>query len=165
MDFVLGRDRSDLRHVIARTLSQRQKRHYLVWTDLPSDFRPRRNADWQVSATHGTEQQMASSNNVQVFNDLNFETEVLTSDVPVLVDFTATWCGPCKQLSPIVDQLATELLGQVKVGKLDVDDSPITAGKFGVRGVPTVMVFKNGERAAQHVGLTTKQKLIDLVKV
>lgn len=108
---------------------------------------------------------MASSNNLQVFNDLNFEQEVLTSSVPVLVDFTATWCGPCKQLAPIVDQLADELVGQVKVGKLDVDDSPVTAGKYGVRGVPTVMVFKNGERAAQHVGLTTKQKLIELVKV
>ncbi|HET9930579.1 MAG TPA: thioredoxin [Polyangiaceae bacterium] len=106
-----------------------------------------------------------ASKDVQVFNDLNFETEVLGSKVPVLVDFTATWCGPCKQLSPIVDQLATELAGQVKVGKLDVDDSPVTAGKYGVRGVPTVMVFKDGERAAQHVGLTTKQKLIDLVKV
>ncbi|MGC4088964.1 MAG: thioredoxin [Polyangiaceae bacterium] len=107
---------------------------------------------------------MASSNNVQVFNDLNFETEVLSSNVPVLVDFTATWCGPCKQLSPIVDQVANELVGQVKVGKVDVDDSPITAGQYGVRSVPTVMIFKNGERAAQHVGLTTKQKLIDLVK-
>lgn len=106
---------------------------------------------------------MASSNNVQVFNDLNFEAEVLSSNVPVLVDFTATWCGPCKQLAPIVDQLANELVGKVKVGKLDVDDSPLTAGKYGVRGVPTVMVFKNGERSAQHVGLTTKQKLIDLV--
>lgn len=109
---------------------------------------------------------MASSNvNVQVFNDLNFEQEVLSSQVPVFVDFTATWCGPCKQLSPLVDQLANELVGTVKVGKLDVDDSPITAGKYGVRGVPTVMVFKNGERVAQHVGLTTKAKLLDLVKV
>jgi thioredoxin 1 len=114
---------------------------------------------------YGTEQQMASSNNVQVFNDLNFEQEVLSSSVPVFVDFTATWCGPCKQLAPIVDQLADELVGQVKVGKLDIDDSPITAGKYGVRGVPTVMVFKGGERAAQHVGLTTKQKLLDLVKM
>ena len=108
---------------------------------------------------------MASSNNVQVFNDLNFEQEVLASKVPVFVDFTATWCGPCKQLAPLVDQLADELVGQVKVGKLDVDDSPITAGKYGVRGVPTVMVFKNGERAAQHVGLTSKAKLLDLVKM
>jgi len=107
---------------------------------------------------------MASSN-LQVFNDLNFEQEVLSSEVPVLVDFTATWCGPCKALAPIVDQLADELKGQVKVGKLDIDESPLTPGKYGVRGVPTVMVFKAGERAAQHVGLTTKAKLLDLVKV
>ena len=106
-----------------------------------------------------------ASEKVQVFNDLNFETEVLGSDLPVLVDFTATWCGPCKQLAPIVDQLATELDGRVKVGKLDVDDSPVTAGKYGVRGVPTVMVFNKGQRAAQHVGLTTKQKLLTLVEV
>jgi thioredoxin 1 len=107
---------------------------------------------------------MASSN-LQVFNDLNFEQEVLSSTVPVLVDFTATWCGPCKALAPIVDQVADELTGQVKVGKLDIDESPLTAGKYGVRGVPTIMVFKAGERAAQHVGLTTKAKLLDLVKV
>lgn len=105
-----------------------------------------------------------ASPKVQVFNDLNFDQEVLASGVPVLVDFTATWCGPCKALAPIVDQLAEELEGKVKVGKLDVDESPATAGKYGVRGVPTVMVFKGGERAAQHVGLTTKNKLLDLVK-
>ncbi len=104
-----------------------------------------------------------ASEKVQVFNDLNFDQEVLKSTVPVLVDFTATWCGPCKALAPIVDQVAAELEGKAIVGKLDIDESPITAGKYGVRGVPTVMVFKNGERAAQHVGLTTKQKLVDLV--
>jgi thioredoxin 1 len=104
-----------------------------------------------------------ASNKVQVFNDLNFDSEVLKSATPVLVDFTATWCGPCKALAPIVDQLAEELEGTVKVGKLDVDESPVTAGKYGVRGVPTLMVFKNGERAAQHVGLTTKAKLKELV--
>ena len=104
-----------------------------------------------------------ASNKVHVFNDLNFDAEVLKSGTPVLVDFTATWCGPCKALAPIVDQLAEELEGQVKVGKLDVDESPVTAGKYGVRGVPTIMVFKGGERAAQHVGLTTKAKLKELV--
>jgi thioredoxin 1 len=104
-----------------------------------------------------------ASEKVHVFNDLNFDSEVLKSDAPVLVDFTATWCGPCKALAPIVDQIAEELDGQVKVGKLDIDDNPMTAGKYGVRGVPTVMVFKAGERAAQHVGLTTKQKLIALL--
>jgi thioredoxin 1 len=106
-----------------------------------------------------------ASTNLQVFNDLNFDQEVLSSTVPVLVDFTASWCGPCKALAPIVDQLADELNGQVKVGKLDIDESPLTAGKYGVRGVPTLMLFKAGERAAQHVGLTTKAKLLDLVKV
>ena len=104
-----------------------------------------------------------ASQNVPVFNDLNFEQEALKSDKPVLVDFTATWCGPCKALAPIVDQLADEMLDSVKVGKLDVDESPITAGKYGVRGVPTVMVFKDGERSAQTVGLTTKAKLKELV--
>jgi thioredoxin 1 len=103
-----------------------------------------------------------ASEKIHLFNDINFEAEVLTANVPVLVDFTATWCGPCKALAPIVDQIANELDGKVKVGKLDVDDSPLTAGKYGVRGVPTVMVFKNGQRAAQHVGLTTKQKLLAL---
>jgi len=105
-----------------------------------------------------------ASEKVQVFNDLNFEQEVVNSSVPVLVDFTATWCGPCKALAPIIDQIAGDLDGKVKVGKLDVDDSPLTAGKYGVRGVPTVMVFKNGQRSAQHVGLTTKQKLLALVE-
>ncbi len=106
-----------------------------------------------------------ASNKVQHFNDMNFEQEVLKSDKPVLVDFTATWCGPCKALAPIVDQIADELDGQVKVGKLDVDESPVTAGKLGIRGVPTVMVFKAGQRAAQHVGLTTKAKLKELIGV
>ncbi len=106
-----------------------------------------------------------ASEKVHVFNDLNFDTEVIKSDKPVIVDFTATWCGPCKALAPIVDQLAEELDGQVKVGKVDVDDSPVTAGKYGVRGVPTVMIFKDGERSGQHVGVTTKAKLKELVGV
>lgn len=104
-----------------------------------------------------------ASNKVHVFNDINFDQEVLKADKPVLVDFTATWCGPCKALAPIVDQLADELEGSVKVGKLDIDEAPVTAGKYGVRGVPTLMVFRGGQRSAQHVGLTTKQKLKDLI--
>ncbi len=105
-----------------------------------------------------------ASENVHVFNDLNFDSEVLQADKAVLVDFTATWCGPCRQLAPIIDQLAEELGDDAKVGKLDIDESPLTAGKFGVRGVPTVMVFRNGQRTEQHVGLTTKAKLLALVK-
>jgi thioredoxin 1 len=105
---------------------------------------------------------MASAN-VRVFNDDNFEQEVLKSDLPVIVDFTATWCGPCKALAPIIEQLATELEGKARVGKLDIDDAPAIAGKYGIRGVPTVMVFKQGQRSAQHVGLLTKQKLVELM--
>ncbi len=105
-----------------------------------------------------------ASENVQVFNDLNFDQEVLKADKPVLVDFTASWCGPCRQLAPIIDQVAEELGADAIVGKLDIDEAPVTAGKFGVRGVPTVMVFRGGERAEQHVGLTTKTKLLALVR-
>lgn len=105
-----------------------------------------------------------ASEKVQVFNDLNFEQAVLKSDKPVLVDFTASWCGPCRQLAPIIDQVAAELDGEIVVGKLDIDDAPLTAGKYGVRGVPTVMVFKNGQREGTHVGLTTKNKLIELAR-
>lgn len=105
-----------------------------------------------------------ASDKVLVFNDINFADEVLSSDKPVLVDFTAAWCGPCRALAPIIDQVADALGVDAKVGKLDIDESPLTASKYGVRGVPTVMVFKNGERADQHVGLTTKNKLLELVR-
>jgi len=105
-----------------------------------------------------------ASGKVRMFTDQNFEQEVLKSPLPVLVDFTATWCGPCKALAPIIDQLAEELDGRVKVGKVDIDESPGSAGKYGVRGVPTVMVFKNGERTAQYVGLTNKQRLAQLIE-
>ncbi|NRA32442.1 MAG: thioredoxin [Polyangiaceae bacterium] len=105
---------------------------------------------------------MASAN-VKVFNDLNFEEEVLKADGAVLVDFTATWCGPCKQLAPIVEQVADELVGKAIIGKLDIDESPMTAAKFGIRSVPTLMVFKNGEKAAQHLGVTSKAKIVNLL--
>ena len=101
--------------------------------------------------------------NVHTFDTNNFESEVLKSDVPVLVDFTATWCGPCKQLGPIVDKLADELEGKVKVGKLDIDESRAIATKYGVRSVPTVMIFQGGVKKDQHVGLTNREKLVKLL--
>lgn len=104
-----------------------------------------------------------ASENVHVFNDLNFEQEVLRSAEPVLVDFTATWCGPCKRLAPIVDEVADEVKGKIKVGKVDIDESPITASKWGIRSVPTLIVFRDGKAAGQHLGLTTKAKILSLV--
>lgn len=98
---------------------------------------------------------MAGKNVVSV-NDLNFDTEVVNSDTPVLVDFTATWCGPCRQIAPLVDQLADEYAGKAKVAKLDIDESPETARRFQIRGVPTILIFKGGEVVDQQVGLAPK---------
>lgn len=101
-----------------------------------------------------------ASKNVVVINDLNFETEILKSDKPVLVDFTATWCGPCKQIAPMIDELADETVGQFKIAKLDIDEAPATAAKLGIRGVPTIVAFKGGKESGRHVGAgTNKAKL------
>lgn len=98
---------------------------------------------------------MAGKNVISV-NDLNFEQEVVKSDSPVLVDFTAVWCGPCRQIAPLVDQLADEYEGRAKVAKLDIDESPETARRFQIRGVPTILIFKGGEVVDQQVGLAPK---------
>lgn len=105
-----------------------------------------------------------ASDKVKVFNDLNFDEEVVKAGQPVLVDFTAAWCGPCKRLAPIIDELAEELEGRVIIGKLDVDESPMTTAKYGVRSMPTLMVFKSGEQAGQHIGLASKAKLLGLLQ-
>jgi thioredoxin 1 len=105
----------------------------------------------------------ADADNLVHLNDLNWKEEVLDSKVPVLVDFSAVWCGPCKVLSPIIQKLSDELVGKVKVGKLDIDESPATSAKYGIRGVPTVAVFVGGERKAQHVGLTSRENLLKLL--
>lgn len=106
---------------------------------------------------------MGSSKNLHTFTDDNFEAEVLNSDLPVLIDFNAIWCGPCKLLSPIVDKLADELVGKVKVGTVDIDNSPNIAARVGIRSVPTVMVFKGGKRVAMHVGVAKREKLLTLL--
>lgn len=92
----------------------------------------------------------------------NFEQEVLQSNVPVLVDFFATWCGPCKIMSPVVDQIAEEIGSQGKVCKLDIDEAITIAQKYRVASVPTFMLFQNGQAADSHVGTCTKEELLQM---
>lgn len=106
---------------------------------------------------------MSHSKNVIAVNEKSFDAEVLKSDKPVLVDFTATWCGPCKALAPVMDKLADEAAGRYKVVAVDIDESPAIATKYGIRGVPTVMAFKGGAQSGQHVGVTNKETLLKLV--
>ena len=105
-----------------------------------------------------------AAENVQTFTDSNFETSVLKAGGPVLVDFWAEWCGPCKRLAPTIDQLASDYAGKVTIGKLNVDDNPNTAFKFQIRGIPAVLLFKDGQVVGQVVGLAPKedfQRVID----
>lgn len=92
-------------------------------------------------------------------NSANFETEVLKSDVPVLVDFWAAWCGPCRAIAPIVEQLSTEYAGKVKVGKVNVDENRDLATQYGVMSIPTLIFFKDGQKVDQVIGFTNKADL------
>ena len=95
--------------------------------------------------------------------DASFEQEVLKSDIPVVIDFWAAWCGPCRLIAPIVDELALEYAGKVKVCKLDVDNNQNTAMKYGIRSIPTIIFMKNGEVVDQLIGATSKQALTDKI--
>lgn len=93
------------------------------------------------------------------FNDSNFDELVLKSDVPVIVDFWAEWCGPCRMVGPVVEEIGNNYEGKAKVGKLNVDHNPEVSAKFGIRNIPTILFFKNGEVADKQVGAVPKQVL------
>ncbi len=110
------------------------------------------------------ESKMADESSLIHVNDKNFASEVLNSTIPVLVDFWATWCGPCRSISPIVEELAKEFTGKVKVTKLNVDESPATPSQYGVRGIPTLILFKGGKILDQIVGAVPKARLKSMIE-
>ena len=105
----------------------------------------------------------ASTNTITVTDD-NFDDQVIQSEIPVLVDFWAEWCGPCKVIGPTIDALAADYQGKIKVAKLNVDDSPETAGRFGVRSIPTLIVFKDGEAQQAAIGVRPQGQLAELIE-
>ena len=104
-----------------------------------------------------------SSDAIVHVSDASFAEEVLAAKIPVLVDFWAAWCGPCKMIAPILDDLAEQYSGRVKIAKVDVDANKDIPGKFGISGIPTLLIFKNGELAATKVGALTKAQLVEFI--
>jgi len=104
-----------------------------------------------------------AGNNVAHFNDKDFASQVLNTSLPTLVDFWAPWCGPCKAIGPVIDELAAEFAGKVQIGKMNVDENPATPGKYGIRAIPTLILFKGGQVVDQITGAVGKTQLIALI--
>ena len=101
---------------------------------------------------------------VQVISDQDFESEIVKSDIPALVDFWAPWCGPCRAVAPVVEELASEYAGRIKFTKMNVDDNPTTAANYGIRSIPTLLLFQNGKIVEQIIGAVPKAKIEDSIR-
>jgi thioredoxin 1 len=104
------------------------------------------------------------SDEIVYTSDASFENDVIKSDIPVLLDFWAEWCGPCKMIAPILDEVSREYQGRLRVAKINIDENPQTPPRFGIRGIPTLMLFKNGSVEAQKVGALSKKQLTDFLQ-
>jgi len=100
----------------------------------------------------------------QKVSDASFQNDVLQSQEPVLVDFWAEWCGPCRQIAPMLDEIAREMDGKLKIAKINIDENPSTPSRYGVRAIPTLMIFKGGQQVGQQVGVVPKSKLVDWIR-
>src|SRR5207253_2803218 len=117
-----------------------------------------------VRIPEGTEERTMASDKMMTITDANFEAEVLKSSQPVLIDFWATWCAPCRAIAPVVEQLAGEYTGKLKVGKVNIDENPRTPTQYDVRSIPTLLMFKDGKVVGQIVGAVPRPKIEELVK-
>mmetsp|Transcript_12455 Transcript_12455/g.50037 ORF Transcript_12455/g.50037 Transcript_12455/m.50037 type:complete len:157 (-) Transcript_12455:1456-1926(-) len=137
-------------------VSLRNPRTRLLWTPSPCRV-ARRNVAVKAEVTNG-------NGAATVVTDATFEAEVLKSDIPVLVDFWAPWCGPCRMIAPLIDQLAEEYSGKLKAVKLNTDESPSVATEYGIRSIPTVMIFKGGQKLDTVIGAVPKSTLTGTIE-